>query len=187
MLTYIHLKHQSGLTDSFINDVEGAGVEVGGYIEGTSFAVDQDGDYDSINNIQYLLPLTVTAETNYISGIAGIQPSPDWYSSFYFMDSVDEYTRMFLDHFWIRTYPWDAGTDDGLGYTDPDRDRDPRGDITRITVENTPNTPFLNSAGTDVLPVAEWECVLHTCPIEDDTTDDCNKPDWPPANGCDIL
>jgi len=128
--------------------------------------------------------LIVDPEYSYISGISGILPSPDWYTGFYLFDTLKEQGSTYWESFKIRTYPWDAGTDDGTHYEDADRDTDPPGLITRIELGDTEDNIFLSPEGDQLRYVAEWECVLHTCPIEDP---ECQKEDWPPANGCDIL
>lgn len=92
--------------------------------------------------------------------------------------------HQYWDRFKIHTYPWDAGTDDGQSYRDLDRDTDPPENVYRFTAQNAPNGLFVNQEGNDVPPVAEWECILHVCPREEP---DCQKEDWPPKNGCDVL
>jgi Spondin_N len=132
----------------------------------------------------YLPPVNVSDQYPFLSGIADISPSPDWFTDFYLFSTYKEESQTFWDSFLILSYPWDAGTDSGQHYTDGDRDTDPPEMITRIEVGNAVNNIFLSPAGDKVIHVAEWECVLHTCP-EDEP--DCEKADWPPANGCDIL
>lgn len=126
----------------------------------------------------------------FLNAIAGIFPSPDWFTGFYLFDTVDEYDRTYWERFTIRTYPWDAGTDKGQTYTAEDRDVDQYGisepsHVHRIFPKDAPQTGvFLTPDKKQILPVGEYSCVLHVCPIEDP---DCKKPDWPPANYCDIL
>jgi len=86
----------------------------------------------------------------------------------------------------IRTYPWDAGTDAGDSYTAVDHELDPPQGVFRITPDNAPNGIFVSPNGKEVLPVAEWQCVLHTCDAGVPAKD-CHKSNWPPANGCDLL
>lgn len=129
----------------------------------------------------YLPPLNVSGQFPFLSGIAGMSPSPDWITEWYLFNTVKEQAAIFWDSFLIRSYPFDAGTDSGQHYTDPHQLTDPKQPITRIT---TANTDLLNGAGDQITYVAEWECVLQTCPIEEPG---CNKTDWPPVNGCDIL
>jgi len=91
----------------------------------------------------------------------------------------------------VRTYPWDAGTDAGQSYDAPDRSEDPLQSVTRIR----PNDGSAPTSGAFVSfddlrrqavvnPVGEFSCVLHVCPL---ANPDCKKPNWPPANGCDVL
>lgn len=150
--------------------------------EGQSFFIDQDR-WDE--NYVFIPPVEVSFDYPYLNAIAGMDPSPDWYTGFYLFDTIDEYDRTFWDRFTLRTYPWDAGTDGGDRYTSPDRDMDPPENVARIFAQNAPASgAFLDPSGTKVLPVAEFDCVLHTCP---EGNSDCHKPNWPPPNFCDVL
>lgn len=135
-------------------------------------------------NIAYFPPIVVTNNHPYLSGLAKVDPSPDWFTGFYMMDTRDEYSGKFWSHFKIQTYPWDAGTDGGTIYEDVDHELEFPEPVQRITPENAPNDIFVSPMGDAVLPVAEFECILHTCPQEEPG---CRKPDWPPKNGCDVL
>jgi Spondin_N len=112
-----------------------------------------------------------------------MHPSPDWFTGFYLLNTIDDYDRTFWSRIKIQTYPWDAGTDAGQSYTATDSDLDPKIPVQRFTPENSPNGIFVSPDGKSVLPVAEWECVLHVCP----NISDCDMENWPPANGCDVL
>jgi hypothetical protein len=149
--------------------------------EGQGFFVNVD---DDSKNYVYLPALKISKDYPWISSIVGLSPTPDWFTMFYLFESTAEGYDTFWDSFKIRTYPWDAGTDDGDTYTALDRDTDPAGVITRFTAENAPNKAFVSADGSKVPYVAEYECVLHVCPLEEP---ECEKPDWPPVNGCDIL
>ena len=96
---------------------------------------------------------------------------------------LDEYDRTYWDHFIIKTYPWDAGVEDGATYKAVSAPKNPKGDVVRITDDNSPNGIFVSREG-DVKPVGEWDCILHVYDVGDD---DCQPEDWPPANGCDRL
>jgi Spondin_N len=172
---------KNAITDVFLGDLKAAGELVGYVAEGKGFLVDTKKLDD---NYVYLPPLQVTEEHSFISGIAPISPSPDWYSGFYLFDTKKEDTQTFWEAFKIRTYPWDAGSDSGDTYTAQDRDTDPPEFVTRIEVGNTVNEIFLSPAGDQVRYLAEWECVLNLCPLDNP---ECEKPDWPPANNCDVL
>lgn len=169
------------IQDYFKQEIDAAGELVGDYQEGKGFFVDQKKWDD---NYVYLPPLKVSREHSFISGIAGFSPSPDWYTAFYLFDTIKESTYTFWDSFKIRTYAWDAGTDDGVLYESQPRDTDPAQLVTRIEVGSTTDNIFLSPAGDKIPYLAEWECVIHTCPYDEP---DCEKPDWPPANNCDIL
>ena len=127
-------------------------------------------------------PIKIHPEFPFLSGLAGMDPSPDWFTHFYLFNVIKEQGQTYWKSFKIRTYPWDAGTDDGEHYMAPDRDSDPPDVVTRIDVGNTVNDIYLNPARNQVRYVAEWECFLHTCPVEDP---ECQKADWPPQ--CDKL
>jgi hypothetical protein len=101
------------------------------------------------------------------------------------MNTVDEYARTYWEQFKIHTYPWDAGTDGGTTYADIDYELERPETVNRITVGGGNDKGiFVSPLGDEILPVAEWECILHTCPLEDP---DCEKENFPPKNGCDIL
>ena len=135
-------------------------------------------------NVRNLPPIKVSPDYPFVSGIAGIRPSPDWFTGFYLMNTVDEYSRAFLSSFKIRTFPWDAGTANGTTYEDAGQDQDPPDLVQRLTPETAPNGVFV-SQRKEIRPVAEWECVLHTCPLEEP---DCRKRGWPvPDISCDGL
>ena len=113
------------------------------WVEGKGFLIDKKKLDD---NYVYLPPLKVTETYSFISGIAAISPSPDWYTAFYLFDTKKESTQTFWESFKIRTYPWDAGTDDGDQYESQDRDTDPPAFVTRIEVGSTADNIFLNPA-----------------------------------------
>jgi hypothetical protein len=173
---------ETGFTEKFKDEMKQAGERVMGYAEGDGFFVDQEHWED---NYVYVPPIPVSYDYPFLNAIAGIFPSPDWFTGFYLFDTVDEYDRTFWERFTVRTYPWNAGTDGGQSYTAEDQDLDPPVNVERIYPNNAPSDgAFLSSDGSTVLPVAEFDCVLHVCPLTDPA---CLKPDWPPQNYCDIL
>ena len=172
---------QHGFTSVFDQEIIQAGIKVQDTAKGENFFINQEL-WDQ--NYVYLPPLKVSLEHNFISGLSGMGPSPDWFTQFYLFDVIKEQGQVYWESFNIRTYPWDAGTDDGEHFTSSDRDSFPKKFVTRITVDNAQHDIFLSPSGNEVKHVAEWECIRHTCDVDDD---DCKKPDWPPANGCDIL
>jgi hypothetical protein len=176
------LYYQDRFTDVFQSEVKAAGPLVKTLTEGQSFFIDQV-NWDS--NYIFIPPVEVTFDFPYVNAIAGMDPSPDWFTGFYLFDSVDEYSRTFWDRFTLRTYPWESGSDAGTHYTSPNSDLNPKANVERIYAANAPPSgAFLDATGKKVLPVGEFDCVLHTCP---ENMPDCNKPDWPPKNFCDVL
>lgn len=149
--------------------------------EGKGFFVDKE---DPEKNYAFMPGVTVNAEYQFLSGMSAMNPSPDWYTGFYLMDVIDEYDRTYWNRIIIHTYPWDAGTDSGTTYNSIDEDMDPPGNVERIFPGNAPPGGIFISSDGDVRPVAEWDCMLHVCPGEDE---DCELENWPPANGCDLL
>jgi hypothetical protein len=151
--------------------------------EGQGFFIDTE---DPEKNFAFLDEgIEVSKDYQFLSGIASMQPSPDWYTGFYLLDTIDEYDRTFWSRMIIHTYPWDAGTDEGDSYNSIDLDLDPPINVERISKGNAPpDGIFLSPDGKEVLPTAEWDCILHVCPGEGE---DCVKENWPPANGCDLL
>jgi hypothetical protein len=86
--------------------------------------------------------------------------SPDWFSGFYNFDAIDDVTSTWYREFIISTYPWDAGTEDGEGYSGSNPATSPTEPIKRFNPNNLPSTNvFLSNSGT-VLPVATWTCTL---------------------------
>jgi hypothetical protein len=159
-----------------------AGQQILDHQIGDQFFIDQE---TWKNNYVYIPPISVDFDSPFLNSISSMQPSPDWITGFYMFDTIDQYDRTFWDRFTIRTYPWDAGTDSGQYYTAPDSDVDPPDNVARIKAANAPASgAFLSPDGGDPLPVAEWDCVLHACPVYDP---DCQKADFPPQNYCDIL
>eukprot|EP00527_Entomoneis_sp_CCMP2396_P004032 CAMPEP_0198148804 /NCGR_PEP_ID=MMETSP1443-20131203/43407_1 /TAXON_ID=186043 /ORGANISM="Entomoneis sp., Strain CCMP2396" /LENGTH=403 /DNA_ID=CAMNT_0043813619 /DNA_START=50 /DNA_END=1261 /DNA_ORIENTATION=- len=172
---------ETGFTDTFKVEARAAGRMVNDLQEGKGFFVDQE---DPEKNYAYLPGIKVTPDYPFLSGIAGLMPTPDWFTGFYLLDVIDEYDRTFWNRILIHTYPWDSGTDAGDTYMSVDQDLDPPRNVERITPKNAPNGIFLSPDGRTVPPVAEWDCVLHVC---EEGEDDCQPDNWPPENGCDML
>lgn len=106
-----------------------------------------------------LAPILLNTDHPFISTISSMMPSPDWFSGFYDVSMRDPQSGTWYDKVVIDTYPWDAGTDSGATYLAQASPTDPSYLITQLTVGTVPNSEvFLNSDGTDVLPVARWTC-----------------------------
>jgi len=171
---------KEGFTATFRGRLQVAGEQVYDYEEIHGFYIKKNQD----KNFAYLPPLTVTTKHPFISGMAGIDPSPDWFTGFYLFDTINPFSQKNWSEFKIHSYPWDAGTDGGEGYLANDDELESLGVVRRFIPENARNGVFVSPRGDEVLPTAEWQCILHTCPLEDP---DCVKADWPPSNRCDIL
>jgi len=106
-------------------------------------------------------PIRMSSSNNhYLSVIAKMAPSPDWFSGFYDVNVIKEDTMTWYDEFSIETYPFDAGIDDGTAYYTIEIPTEPPQPITQFTVDNTNNGIYLNPNGTDILPVARYTCAL---------------------------
>mmetsp|Transcript_3387 Transcript_3387/g.7089 ORF Transcript_3387/g.7089 Transcript_3387/m.7089 type:complete len:401 (-) Transcript_3387:22-1224(-) len=172
---------ETGFTDTFKIETKAAGDMINDIQEGRGFFIDQE---DPEKNYAYMPGIKVTPDFPFLSGLAGMSPTPDWFTGFYLLDVIDEYDRTFWNRMIIHTYPWDAGTDDGDTYMSVDQDLDPPKAIQRITPKNAPNGIFLSPDGREVRPVAEWDCALHVC---EEGEEYCEPDNWPPENGCDML
>ena len=58
----------------------------------------------------HIPPVESSFQFPYLSMMASIMPSPDWYSGFYSFWLIDEYSNTWYDHLKIQVKPWDAGT-----------------------------------------------------------------------------
>jgi Spondin_N len=108
----------------------------------------------------HLPPLETDVIFPYMSVMAGMDPSPDWYTGWYSLWLIDEYSRTYYDHIKIQTYPWDAGTDGGTTYDSLTSDLDPPLNIERFVPRTAPEGGELKGPDGDVPVVAEWECFL---------------------------
>jgi hypothetical protein len=120
---------------------------------------------------QTLMDIAVSAEHPMISAITMISPSPDWFSGFYNFDARNAGTLTWLKSFTITTYPWDAGTEQGSGYSPDNMAQSPKAAIKQLTAETVPSTGvFLNTTSMmtgpkTVKPVATWMCTIESDPV----------------------
>jgi len=109
-------------------------------------------------------PIRMSSSNNhYLSVIAKMAPSPDWFSGFSGFNVINEETMTWYNGFSIETYPYDAGIDDGTTYYAVDVPTIPPQPITQFTINsnNTNNNSiYANYNGTDILPVAKYTCAL---------------------------
>ena len=83
---------------------------------------------------QHLPPINVTYNHPWLSGMAKITPSPDWFVGFSDFRSISYDTETFYNRVVIQSYVWDSGTDDGQNYLSFDRDLDPQVPCMRMCV-----------------------------------------------------
>lgn len=121
------------------------------YREGSSMKV-------SVRQNQTIAPVRVDKEHPFLSAIAAIRPSPDWFSGFYDLEFIDPATDNWYERVVIETFPWDAGTDSGNTYEASDDLTIPAYLITQLTPGTIPDTGVFLSNDGDVLPVSRWTC-----------------------------
>ena len=85
-----------------------------------------------------------------ISLVSMIAPSPDWFVGVYGLDMCNQSIGWIPFHR-VKLFPYDAGTDNGLIFTSPDYDTQPREPIHRLTNAN-PNNPSSSFYGDNPLP-----------------------------------
>jgi len=114
------------------------------------------------NTFEFENPIRMTSTNHYLSVVAKMAPSPDWFSGFHDFNAINEATSTWYEKFTIETYPYDAGIDDGDTYYTENLPTIPAQRITQFTVDNVPNGIYLNPSGTGILPVAKYVCSLIT-------------------------
>ena len=110
---------------------------------------------------QHLPPINVTFEHPFISSMAKITPSPDWFVGFSDFRTISYDTETYYNRIVIQSFVWDCGTDGGQTYTALDRDLDPQIPVERMRPNTVPfQGQFLDPTGTYIPIPAEYECVL---------------------------
>lgn len=112
----------------------------------------------SVRQNETIAPIRVNRDHPYISTIAAITPSPDWFSGFYDFNMLDTSTDTWYDKVEIQTFPWDAGTDSGTTYESENDLTIPPYLITQLTPRTVPESGVFLSSDGDVLPVSRWTC-----------------------------
>jgi hypothetical protein len=89
-------------------------------------------------------------------------PSPDWFTGIYNFSPIDPELNVWYESFEIATFPWDAGTELGDTYSPNNSPQEPHIPIFQLTNETIPgdNGILLDEAGTVVLPMAVWNCIM---------------------------
>lgn len=103
--------------------------------------------------------IRATPQHPFMSSIAKVNPSPDWFTGFRNFD-LRANNGEWHQSFTISSFPWTAGAMIGDDYTSGGViETDPSQPITQFTIETVPETDiFLNNEKTEVLPVAQWSC-----------------------------
>jgi len=147
---------QDGFTDTLIQEMEQQGEQVLDWSDNPDF-----GFFTNQQDFVHMPPIETNIQFPYFSTMAGMDPSPDWYTGFYSFWLIDEYSRTWYDHLKIQTYAWDAGTDSGTTYDSLISDLDPPIPIERFIPRTAPaNGELRGPDGESVPVVGEWECFL---------------------------
>lgn len=101
-----------------------------------------------------------------ISAISMIACSPDWFSGLNKFRPVKD--GKWLQSFTRNSYPYDAGTENGIDYDCSNTATNPKVPISRFRLRNIPSTDvFLNPAKKGVFPVAQWSCTMNALTCEE--------------------
>ncbi|CAB9501072.1 Spondin-1 [Seminavis robusta] len=147
---------EDGFADVMILEMEQQATQVWEYQE-----YEEDQFFVSETNFVHIPSIEADFNFPYLSMMASIMPSPDWYTGFYSYWLIDEYSRTWYDHIKIQVKPWDAGTDAGQTYTALESDVDPPLVIQRFIPGNSPpGGELLDPTGETVPNVGELECFL---------------------------
>jgi hypothetical protein len=94
--------------------------------------------------------------------MAGMSPSPDWFTGLQHVPLVEEASGILYEHFKLQTFAMDLGIDDGDDYYTTIRNPEVHPPLPIHTVTNTtPRNFFVDASdGVSLQPVAEWECFL---------------------------
>jgi len=91
---------------------------------------------------QELPPINVTYTHPWLSAMTKITPSPDWFAGFSDLRTISYDTETYYNQFVVKSYVWDAGTDEGESYHSFDRDLDPQIPCMRFCVP-----PYIGNGG----------------------------------------
>ena len=147
------LSLQDGFADTLIQEMDQQGEQVLDYS-------DDFGFFTAQQDFVHMPPIEANMEFPFLSVMAGMSPSPDWYTGFYSFWLVDDFSRTWYDHIKIQTYAWDAGTDAGTTYDSLDSDLEPSIPIQQFVNNVGPENGELRDPNGDITVVGEWECFL---------------------------
>jgi len=151
--THTYTYKQEGFTTIITNEFNNAGFETLMMVVGERMF--------NTSESQHLPPINVTFEHPFLSTMAKMTPSPDWFAGFSDFRTIAFDTETYYNRFVIQSAPWDCGTDAGMTYTAIDRDLDPQTTVSKIKHDTVPPLgQFLSPDGTFIPVVAEYECTL---------------------------
>ena len=146
---------ETGVTTTLENEIE--------ILQNFGLAGDLVVGVDQFNRVdppQIFDSITLSPGYPYLSTVSMVAPSPDWFSG------IDSFSPRGPGGYWyetfeIATYPFDAGTEEGITYSINNADSVPHGPIYQLTPDTVPDSGILlDPTGTTVLPVATWRCDL---------------------------
>jgi hypothetical protein len=143
---------ETGATETLLTELENAGDSVLDSVTGSTIFLNSE--------TQVIMdPLEMDASHSFLSTIAMIAPSPDWFSGMSDFNLI--LGDIWYQNFTLTTFPWDAGTDDGDTYAAANQASNPQVGIFQLTTDSIPDTNvFLNPTGDAVEPVATWTCTV---------------------------
>ena len=141
---------ETGATEAFRSEVEDFEEGEPQPIVNTSIGA-ANGPVDS-----NAVTISVTPATTFITFLARISPSPDWFVSIEPINVLGQ--SSLIDRIEVEVFAYDAGTDSGANYTSEDMTSDPQENITFFIGEPfTEDSPLAESVplGTLVLELVE--------------------------------
>eukprot|EP00957_Ditylum_brightwellii_P177173 13496785-Ditylum_brightwellii.AAC.1 len=81
--------------------------------------------------------LCVDESHPYVSAISMIAPTPDWFSGLYDLRLWDQSTKNWYEKIELNVYAWDAGTEEGNGYSLDNIETDPQEEISPFVAGTT--------------------------------------------------
>jgi len=166
----VRLVAETGATSALRTEFDKAGDSI------SNVTISTPGFFpDNKSSTRKIDDITIDKDHSLLSSISMVAPSPDWFTGFYNVQPIQD--DMWMESFTILTYPWDAGTDSGTSYTSPNQPTDPEVGIYQLVPGTLPSSNvFLSSDGTEVKPVARWECSIGTM-VNPDSDDGTVNPD----------
>lgn len=117
---------------------------------------------------QELPPINVTYSHPWLSSMSKIIPSPDWFVGFSDLRTISYDTETYYNRIVVKSYVWDAGTDEGESYHSFDKDLDPQVPCSRFCVP--PNVGGGGSGTFDSNVVHHPTSSLFKCPDKEKGT-----------------